>query len=168
MKLLAALCSFTLLFAFTAGDAQAKPKPTYWFWWPGHWEDQDFKPHLEDPRMPHNTQWEQGLYVDSEWHPQKWIDSAGSMRAVLDGFYNYDIIREQDVDGDIPVLVVGDGFMRLSGQEKRRVADFIDYVFRVTSTAPAGMYSLYYVRTKTLFGRGDPIGMYTKAGLQLQ
>lgn len=168
MRILAALCSLTLLLAFAATDAQAKPKPTYWFWWPGHWENQDFKPHLDDPEMPHNVQWEPGLYIGNDWHPQVWIDSAGSVRAVLDGFYNNDIIRKQDVDGDIPVLIVGDGFMRLSGQEKRRVADFIDYVFQVTSTAPVGMYSIYYARTKTLFGRGDPIAMYTKTGLQLQ
>lgn len=168
MRILAALLSLTLILAFSATQAHADPKPNYWFWWPSHWEDQDFMPHLEKSKMPHNVQWEPGLYIGNEWHPQKWIDSAGSMRAVLDGFYNYDIIREQDVDGDIPVLVVGDGYMRLSGQEKRRVADFIDYVFQVTSTAPAGMYSIYYARTATLFGRGDPIGMYTKTGLQLQ
>lgn len=166
MRILALLCSVFIVFG--AAEANAKPKPTYWFWWPGHWENQDFMPHMEDSKMPHNTQWERGLYVDSEWHPESWIEAEGSMRAVLDNFYDYDIIRKQDVDGDIPVLIVGDGFMRLSGQEKRRVADFIDYVFQVTSSAPAGMYSIYYHRTKTIFGRGDPIGMYTAAGLQLQ
>lgn len=166
MRILAVLCSVFVL--LSAGDAYARPKPTYWFWWPGHWENQDFKPFADDPMMVHNSQWEQGLYVDSEWHPQNWIDTKGSMRAVLDGFYDYDIIREQTVDGHIPVLIVGDGYMNLSGLEKRRVADFVDYVFQVTTTAPAGMYAIYYHRTKTLWGRGDPIGMYTKHGLQMQ
>lgn len=166
MRILAVFCTiFLLLGAF---DAQAKPKPWYWSWWPAHWDNQDFKPHLDDPKKPHNTQWQAGLYMDQDWHPENWVRSKGSIRAVLDGFYNNDIIRSQDVDGDIPVLIVGDGFMNLSGQEKRRVTAFIDYAFQVTNSAPVQMYSIYYTRTKSPFGRGRPIGMYTPAGLQLQ
>ena len=168
MRFLAILLT-TVFIIGTAGSAQAGPKPWVWSWWPSHWHKQDFKPHLEDPEMPHNTQWQKGLYAGSDWHPENWIKAKGSIRAVLDGFYKYNIIKSQDVDGDTPVLIVGDGFMRLSGQEKRRVAEFVDYVFQVTTTAPAGMYVLYYDRTdKWIFGRGNPIGMYTEAGLQLQ
>ncbi|MFP4313147.1 MAG: hypothetical protein ACLFR0_02360 [Alphaproteobacteria bacterium] len=166
MRILAILCSVFVLFGAT--QANATPKPWYWSWWPSHWDDQDFMPHLRDPKLPHNTQWQSGLYNNEDWHPENWIRAKGSIRDVLDGFYKNDIIREQDVDGDIPVLVVGDGFMNLSGREKRRVATFIDYAFQVTTAAPAGMYSIYYYRTDTLFGRGNPIGAYTSAGLQLQ
>jgi hypothetical protein len=168
MRLFAFL-ALTLFILGSASSAYAQPKPWYWSWWPSHWEDQNFKPYLEDAKIPHNTQWIQGQYVDSEWHPQDWIESKGSFRAVMDGFYNNDIIRKQDVTWrGMPILIVGDGFMRLSGQEKRRVTDFVDYVFQVTNTAPTGMYTIYYDRTKTLFGRGRPIGIYTTSGLLLQ
>lgn len=166
MRILAIFCTIFLI--FSASTAEARPKPWYWSWWPAHWDDQDFKPHLEDPKMPHNTQWQNGLYNDEDWHPDNWIKAKGSMRAVLDGFYKNDIIREQDVDYETPVLIVGDGYMNLSGQEKRRVAAFIDYAFQVTNSTPVEMYLIYYARTKTIFGRGRPIGMYTPKGLQLQ
>ena len=167
MRILALLCSVFILFA--ASSAQANPKPWIWSWWPSHWHNQDFKAYLEDSKMPHTTQWESGLYPGQQWHPQNWIDAEGSIRDVMDGFYANDIIKSQDVDGDMPVLVVGDGFMRLSGQDKRRVTDFIDYVFRVTTTAPAGMYTIYYDRTDHwLYGRGTPVAMYTDKGLSLQ
>lgn len=167
MRILALLCSIFIL--FSASAAQATPKPWIWSWWPSHWHNQDFKPYLEDTKQPHNIQWQRGLYVDQDWHPQNWIEAKGSIRNVMDGFYKNNIIKSQDVDGDMPVLIVGDGFMRLSGQEKRRVADFIDYVFQVTTTAPAGMYTIYYDRTdKWIFGRGNPVAMYTERGLLLQ
>ncbi len=167
MRVLALICSAFIL--FTALDAQASPKPWYWSWWPSHWHKQDFKPYLNDPKQPHNTQWQNGLYAGQDWHPENWIQAKGSIRAVLDGFYDNNVIKGQDVDNDIPVLIVGDGFMRLSGQDQRRVADFINYVFQVTTTAPAGMYSIYYDRTdKGIFGRGAPIGTYTDKGLSLQ
>lgn len=167
MRILAVIC--TIFLVLSASSAEARPKPWYWSWWPAHWEDQDFKPHLDDPLMPHNVQWKNGLYNDEDWHPNNWIEAKGSMRKVLDGFYKNDIIRSQDVDSqEIPYLVVGDGFMNLSGQEKRRVTAFIDYAFQVTNSAPVEMYSIYYFRTKNLFGKGRPIGAYTQAGLQLQ
>lgn len=166
MRLLAIFCSVFVL--FSSFQADARPKPWYWSWFPSHWHDQDFKPHLEDPKIPHNTQWQNGLYNNDDWHPENWIKAEGSIRNVLDGFYDNDIIREQDVYHDIPALIVGDGFMNLSGQEKRRVTAFIDYAFQVTNSSPVGMYSIYYYRTKTPLGKGRPIGSYTPAGLQLQ
>lgn len=166
MRFIALFCSLFLI--LSASSADARPKPWYWSWYPAHWHDQDFKPHIEDSKNVHGTQWQNGLYNNEDWHPENWIKTKGSIRAVMDGFYNNDIIHEQDVDDDVPLLVVGDGFMNLSGQEKRRVADFIDYAYQVTNSAPAGMYSIYYHRTDTIFGRGRPIGSYTPAGLQLQ
>ena len=130
MRFLTLLCSIFILLA-TSSAAQAGAKPWIWSWWPSHWHNQDFQPLLEDPKHPHNVQWQSGLYAAQDWHPQNWIKAEGSVRGVMDGFYENDIIKNQDVDGDMPVLIVGDGFMRLSGQEKRRVTDFIDYVFNV-------------------------------------
>ena len=102
MRILAIFCTIFLIMG--SFEAEARPKPWYWSWWPSHWDDQDFKAHLEDPQLPHNTQWENGLYNDEHWHPENWVKAKGSMRAVLDGFYNNDIIRKQDVDDDIPLL----------------------------------------------------------------
>lgn len=165
MRILALLCSVFVLFA--ASDAHARPKPWVFSWWPAHWDNQDFKPYMDDSQMTHDTQWEEGMY-GQEWHPENWIRAKGSVQAVIDDFYASGIIKEQDVDSGMPVLVVGDTFMNLSGQEKRRVADFIDYVYQVTQNSEAGSYTIYYCRTDNwIFGRGDPVGVYTTSGLYL-
>lgn len=167
MRAFAIFCSAVILFSAT--QAQAGPKPWPLSWWPGHWDGLDFKPYLEDAKAPHNEQWAPGLYANEDWHPENWIRAKGSIEAVMDDFYKTEVIVEQDVDDNMPVLVVGDTFMNLSTQEKQRVTGFIDYVYQVTTTAPAGMYTIYYERTDNwIFGRGDPIGIYGVHGLFLQ
>ena len=148
--------------------AQAEPKTWPWIWWTSHWDDVDFKPYLMDPKEPHNSQWRATWNQDHDWSPEKWIEAEGSVEAIMANFYNMNIIKEQTEDRNIPVLIVGDGFMRLSGEEKRHVAELIDYVFAVTEREENAYFTIYYDRTKRLFSRGEPIGVYTENGLQLQ
>jgi hypothetical protein len=140
-----------------ANPANAGPKPWYFSWWPSHWDGLDFKPHINDPKIPHNTQWD-----GDSWTPQDWINDRGSSKNVLDGLYASRIITRQYVDNDIPVLEVGRGFMRLSAQDQRRVAVFVDHVFGITGNNENGLFYLHHADA------GGPIGLYTKHGLQLQ
>jgi hypothetical protein len=116
------------------------------------------RPELEDGKTPHNIQ-----FADDPWTPQEWIDSRGSVSAVVDGFYKAGIVTNQSRHWrtGVPILEVGQGFMRLSGQEKRRVAKFMDYTFENTE-GYGGTYLLRHAAS------GDSIGVYNTEGLQLQ
>ncbi len=165
MKFLPLFAIFALVIAAT--PAKAEPKPWVWGWWPGHWDNQDFKPHIDHPTQPHNIQWKNGLY-GQDWHPENWIRAKGSAEEVIKGFYKAGIVTDQTSEDGVPVLEVGDAYLRLSGQEKRRVAEFMDYVFHVTDTSPAKMFYIFHEDSGFLIWPGRPVGMYTKAGLQLQ
>ena len=115
------------------------------------------RPTLLEAKIPHNSQW-----ADENWSPQEWIDDRGSAEAVIDGFYKSGIITDQYFDEDVPVLEVGDRFMDLSEQEQRRVTAFIDHVYNVTGSSAAGVYMIASHR------RDDPIGLFSKQGLQFQ
>ena len=141
-----------------SGQAQANPKPWIWGWWPSHWRNLDFKPYLEDPKQPHNSQWN-----GANWHPQDWVDQRDSdENKLIRGFYYADILRDQYEDDGVPVLEVGPAFYMLGGQDRRRVAETVDYVYKVTEQRVDGMFMLYDWRTK------KAIGSYTRYGLQLQ
>lgn len=114
------------------------------------------RPYLEEGKLPHNSQWE-----DEAWAPQDWIDArGGSAKAVIDGFYQAGIVTDQYTDDEIPVLEVGQAFLDLSDQDKRRVAMFIDDTFGITQQS--GLFLIYFRSNDT------PVGLFTKEGLQLQ
>lgn len=140
-----------------SGAARAEPKPWIWGWWPSHWRNLDFKPYLEDPKEPHNNQWDR-----QNWQPQDWIAQKGGADNLVRGFYFADILRGQYEDDGVPVLEVGPNFYRLGGQDKRRVAGTIDYIYQITAARDDGMFMLYDWNSK------KPIGSYTRYGLQLQ
>lgn len=140
----------------TGGAARAEPKPWVLGWWPGHWHNLDFKPYLEDPKAPHNGQWK-----NDDWQPEDWV-SQRTPEDLVNGFYHADIIRGQYEEDGVPVLEVGSGFYRLGGQDKRRVAATLDYIYGITAAHENGMFMLYDAQTD------EPIGSYTRYGLQLQ
>lgn len=155
---------FLLFFIFItmgcgfSGPVRAEPKPWVFGWWPSHWKNLDFKPYIEDPKQPHNSQWN-----DANWHPQDWVDQRGGEGAkLIRGFYYADILRGQHVEDDVLVLEVGPAFYMLGGEDKRRVAAAVDHVYKVTDSRINGMYMLHDWRT------GKEIGSYTRYGLQLQ
>ncbi len=159
-KLLVILGVFICFGAVNAPVQQAKAvekSPLRLFWWPEHWQPPVFEPYLRDSKLYHDTQWN-----DGDWHPQEWIDEKGSIEAVVEGFYEARIITRQYVDGEMPVLEVGRRFLELSDQEKRRIASFIDYGFGVTKNAETGSFEIKMIK------KDNPLGIYTKEGLQLQ
>lgn len=148
--------AFAALF-LCAHPASAEPKPWIWSWWEGHWDHLDFIPYLEDGKRPHNSQWN-----NSTWRPEHWEAQRKDAMEVIQGFYTADIVRDQYVDDDIPVLKVGPGFYMLGGEDKRRVVRMVDYVYGITTAHENGMFMLHDWRTD------DAIGSYTRYGLQLQ
>ena len=126
-----------------------------WIWGPPNTDP--VRPYLEEGKIPHNSQW-----ADDEWEPQMWIEDRGSAKAVIDGFYAAGVVTDQYIDHGMPVLEVGQTFLELSGQEKRRVAAFFDHVFRVTQTHEKGAFHIIFHKHDAL------VGLFGKEGLQLQ
>ena len=159
MRVFSVFTVFLAIFGlFIAGPAKADPKPWVFGWWPEHFQNQDFRPYLEGPKIPHNSQWDRDT-----WAPEDWITHGGGERAVMDDLMRSNIITGQDVDDEgVPILKVGRGFINLSGQEKRRVVRFVDHVFGMTKKTNNGMFYLYYTDIKKV------VGVYTRHGLQIQ
>jgi hypothetical protein len=155
-KILSFLAFTALIFSFSSA-AYADSKPWVWSWWESHWHANQFIPHLEEGKHPHNTQWD-----ESSWTPADWINQRPDEMTLIKGFYTADIVRGQYMDDDIHVLEIGPGFYSLGGQDKRRVAETIDVVYGITTRKENGMYLVRDWRT------GDQIGAYTRYGLQLQ
>ena len=71
---------------------------------------------------------------------------------------------DQYFDDEIPVLEVGQNFLELGAQDKRRVVAFVDEIFGVTKFSQAGVILIYIQADKT----EKPVGVFTVQGLQLQ
>lgn len=152
-----ALALITSIVSFSS-MAQAEPKPWIWSWWESHWDGLDFEPYLENGKHPHNSQWDNTKWTPEEWAKQ--YENGG--KDIIDGFYAADIIRDQYIDDDVPVLEVGPSFYSLGGFDKRRVAEMVDNVYGITTSKTFGMYMLVDWKTE------EAIGSYTQYGLQLQ
>lgn len=150
LSLLAVLCVFVTAFPDLA---HAKS----WGWWPQNWRSQSFQPYLGKQTLT-----QRGLWDRDDWTPEAWIKDAGDVNRIMHDLYATDIIADQYTDGkNIPVLVVGYNFMRLSGTDRRRVLEFIDHVFKITQAHENGMFFVYYREADK-----KPIGVYDKNGFQ--
>ena len=140
---------------FLPGAAQASDMGDY-IWGPPSTDI--VQPYLEGAKIPHNARW-----ADDVWSPQDWIDSRnGNALAVVNGFYTAEIVTDQYFDDDVPVLEVGQGFLELGAQEKRRVVKFMDEVYGVTAFAETPVILIYFYKGDEL------VGVFTEEGLQLQ
>ena len=159
MKYTKFLSLFALILTISSYSSvsYADSKPWVWSWWESHWDNQNFIPHLENGKHPHNTQWD-----ESKWTPMDWIAQRNDAMELIRGFYTSDIVRGQYMDDDVHVLEVGPGFYSLGGQDKRRVTQTIDAVYGITTSRENGTFFVRDWRT------GDQIGAYTKYGLYLQ
>ena len=163
MRIFALLTLFFLVFGAFSTPARAGFWDDFkcWFIVCEGGDEEYTRPELEDGKAPHNTE-----FADDPWTPQEWINAKGSATAVVDGFYKAGIVTDQSSEGNwsggAPVIEVGQGFMRLSGRDKRRVIKFMDETFKMTDTSPA---HTILIRHKA---SGDSIGVYTLEGLQLQ
>lgn len=148
------LCPVFMPAAQAQGIKKSLSGVTKWIWGPP--TAPAVQPYLEGAKLPHNSQW-----ADDQWTPQAWIESRGSAAAVIEGFYETGIITGQYTDGNIPVLEVGQRFIDLSGQDKRRVVAFFDDTFGITRSSPGIL--------KVVFEKDDlPVGLFSAEGLQLQ
>lgn len=115
------------------------------------------KPYLNEAKIPHNSRWD-----NDTWTPEGWAMGAGSAEYMMQDLYAANIITDQYEDDGAPVLEVGRTFMQLSQQDQLHVVKFVDSVFNITKSAPAGMFYIYQEETE------KPIGLYSAEGLQLQ
>ncbi len=146
-----------LAFSFVPTEVEARSRLNMWSWWSNHWQDHNFHPYLNEQQIKQRSLWDQ-----DDWTPEAWIKDAGDEKRIIRDFYATGIVTKQYVDGDnIPVLRVGDAFMQLSGLDQRRVLQFIDHVFEITSSEENGMF---YVYNDEL--RRKPMGLFNQYGFQ--
>lgn len=131
----------------------------WWGWSKKHdyyVEGTKYNPYLENSRHLQIPQWEH-----KDWYAEDWLAQKDGMELVR-GFYAADILKDQ-VEGhaDLPVLVVGPNFYRLSGFDKRRVIHIVDMVYGITREKKNGSFVLMDWDTKT------SIGMFDQNGLRL-
>jgi hypothetical protein len=113
-----------------------------------------FHPYLENSRHLQVPQWEDKNWYVEDWTSQKLADD------ILKGFYKADILEDQIIGkDDLPVLVVGKNFYRLSGFDKRRVITLVDSVYGVTGTSQKGSFFLQDWKTHDLIGVFDQDGL---------
>lgn len=137
--------------------ALAGPKFGSLWWWESHWRNQDFVPYYANGTDPHNSQWD-----NNEWKPQDWITMNGGNGAdLINRWYTAEIIDRQYYDDGVPYLDVGINFYHLSGFDKRRVMDTINYVYQITAKSP----SMFYLKDPQT---DQVIGYYSPDGLILQ
>lgn len=160
MRQFKSLFLLALLLISAAGTAMAEPKVGIFGWWPGHWkwvEYKNFNSYLETGKDTQNTQWSR-----EDWYVQDWISQNHDAFAMIDQWFKVDILREQDEADDVPLLVVGPMFYRLSGFDKRRVITTLDAVYGITDNGAHPVILLRDWKTRR------QIGLYTKDGLQLE
>lgn len=116
----------------------------------------NFQPYLEDARELQIPQWEH-----EDWYVEDWTSQKDGM-TLIKGFYAADILRGQTVGhAELPVLVVGPNFYRLSGLDKRRVVHTVDATYGMTDKNDRAAFMLTDWNTKM------PIGIFDKHGLRL-
>ena len=137
-----------------AGSAQAR---SWYDWIAPPLEIPAFEsPYLYDSKTPHAYSW-----TDQGWDKESWARFRSSEAAVISDFYTAGILTDQYKEGEMLVLEVGEAFMRLSNQDKTKVADYVDHVYGVTQNEN-GIFSIMQEESCV------PVGLYTKHGLQLQ
>lgn len=166
ISLMISLLAGLAVMAGAASSAQAGPKFGSLWWWHSHWVNQDFVPYYENGTDPHNTQWDQGRdnggLDSSKWTPADWIAlNGGTGPELVQRWHIAHIIDRQYYDDGIPYLDVGVNFYHLSGLDKRRVMQTVDYVYQITGKPPR----MFYLRDPAT---DEIIGSYGRDGLILQ
>ena len=158
MKKLTVIFSFFLLITSVASCAYASPKFMGIWWWPSHWDNQDFNPHYDNGTEPQSSQW-----IGTKWTPADWIKaSGGDGTRLVQNWINVGILAGSYKDSaGVPYLEIGPNFYHLSGLDKRKVTETLDAVYQVTAQRPE-MFFIKDAATKKI------IGTFTKQGLNLE
>ncbi len=152
------LLALFLILGADKSFAQSKDSPFGWSY--DHWKwnsHTKFNGYLEKGKDTQNQQW-----ANEDWYVQDWVAQNKDAMTLVDGFFRTDILRSQDVDDGVPVVLVGPQFYRLGGFDKRRVMTTLDSVYGITES---GLNPV--IRLKDWFTKRD-IGIFTKHGLQLE
>jgi hypothetical protein len=155
MRFLSFLALSTVLLMGYSQQAHAD-KATYWdaLYHTGY--KHNFEPYVGKQVL------KQRSTIDNDsWTPEDWIDNPGDEKVIIRDFYTMDILEKQYMDGEIPVLRVGEAFMLLSKFDQVRVLTFLDYVFEITTSSENGMFYVYSERDDD-----NPLGLYNKYGFQ--
>ena len=162
MRMMLNLFTISLFLLAFLAFSPAQASQGFWSWFFPTTGGDFYRPYLDDAKTPHISQWEA-----DPWQPEDWVAARGSHNRVLDGLYAAGIIQEQYIERGIPVLEVGHNFIRLSDQDKIRVARFVDHAFGITATNPDGVF-LIKMESMYPLGFDESIGVYTRRGLQIQ
>ena len=150
--------SFLLLLVLAAvgfSGQSVADKATYWDFIYHEGYKHNFDPYVGQQKLKQRSEAD----MDS-WTPADWIVNPGDEKVVLRDFYTMGIIKEQYMDRDnIPVLRVGEPFVKLSSFDQKRVLRFIDYVFKITESEENGMYYVVYD-----LDDDKPLGIFNKSG----
>tara|TARA_R110002072_G_scaffold289895_1_gene457270 strand:+ start:255 stop:722 length:468 start_codon:yes stop_codon:yes gene_type:complete len=148
---------FCLLVLITSAGFSAQSHAESWKWWPSNWQNTDFQPYIGQQQLHQRSLWD-----GDTWTPEAWEKDAGDSRRIMRDLYAAGILTDQYSDGkNIPVLEVGEGFFLLSSVDQRRVLQFVDYVFEITTSEENGMFYVYYK-----LDNDKPAGLYNKYGFQ--
>ncbi len=150
--LLLAIASMASFSPSYAGDG-------FWSWniFGSKMGSEDFEPYIGGEKIKQRSLWD-----GDDWTPQDWIHEEDDKRAVMRDLYEAKIITGQYTGKQkIPVLEVGEPFTQLSGFDQRRVLEFVDYVFGITTAEENGSFWVYFEANKS-----EPMGLYNKHGFQ--
>ena len=148
---------FLVILTVFASPLQAHANARSWAWWPQNWQDMNFEPHIGAQKILQRSVWD-----SDTWTPEQWINTPGDEKRIIHNFYKTHLITNQYTDGDnIPVLEVGPPFIQLSRLDRRRVLQFVDYVFNITAAEKDGMFYVLYAEN-----RREPLGIYNRYGFQ--
>ena len=128
-----------------------------WEWSPeqgNYMPDSTHAPYLESGKEVQIPQWSH-----EDWVAEDWISQYPNPKDLISEFYKADILRDQIIDGDRTVLVVGPNFYHLSGFDKRRVSHVIDIIYGITKTAPEAAFFLKDWKTNKYIGVHDKYGL---------
>ena len=128
----------------------------WWDLWTG--KDKDFRPYLENGTDPQNAQ-----YRRETWTINDWAESPAQGRAQLDRFFAAGVFEkyEKPTYMNAPTVIVGPGFYHLSKFDQGRALALLDLVYGATKTKSGTIFIEDTSSDRT-------IGLYTRAGLQLQ
>lgn len=151
---------FFLVFAvltMSVADVHARSKSSLWRWGAQSWHDVDFHPYIGEEKIRQRSLWD-----GDNWTPEAWIKDAGDEKRIMRDLYAANILTEQYTDGDnIPVLEVGENFIKLSGVDQNRVLQFVDHIFQISTAEENGMFYVMYEKEDD-----EPLGLYNKYGFQ--
>lgn len=157
MRVLTLFVCFAVAVIGFSDVSHARKDSRGWSLFPKKVEDPDYKPYLNEQQIRQSTLW-----TGDSWTPDSWIRDAGDEKRIMRDFYTFNIVTNQYTDlKNIPVLEVGEPFVQLSGVDQRRVLEFVDYVFQITSSSEDALFYVFLQGEKK-----EPMGLFNKYGFQ--